>query len=57
MPALAFPPRKLSDLFYARKLDENRCILIGGRRFIPADYIPEIERVLRETGILAEVTP
>jgi hypothetical protein len=46
------PPRKISDLFYARKLNEDRCPVIGGRRIIPASYVPTVERVLREVGAL-----
>ncbi len=48
------PPRKISDLFYARKLSDERCPIIEGRRIIPADYVPEIERVLREMGVIKE---
>ena len=45
-------PRVISDLFYARRLDDGRCPIIGGRRLIPSDYVPEVERVLREAGHL-----
>jgi hypothetical protein len=47
------PPRLISDLFYARRLDDRRCQVVAGRRLIPADYLTEIERVLRESGYLA----
>ncbi|HEY3965492.1 MAG TPA: hypothetical protein VGM05_13130 [Planctomycetaceae bacterium] len=47
------PPRKLSDLFYARKLDEAVCPIVGGRRLIPVSYVPTIEAVLVEVGIIA----
>ena len=47
------PPRLLSDLFYARRLDDRRCPIVGGRRLIPEDYLPEIEAVLRRTGHLS----
>jgi hypothetical protein len=33
-------------------LDDSRCPIIAGRRLIPSDYVPEIERVLRESGRL-----
>ena len=46
------PPRILSDLFYARKLSDSRCPIIGGRRMIPADYLPELDRILGEAGKL-----
>ena len=46
-------PQKISDLFYRRKLSDSICPVVDGRRQIPADYVPTVERVLRETGILA----
>ncbi|MCA9069914.1 MAG: hypothetical protein KDA84_13365 [Planctomycetaceae bacterium] len=49
---LSIPPRILSDLFYSHHLDNNRCPVVGGRRLIPNDYLPELEEVLRERGIL-----
>ena len=48
-------PKDISDLFYLRKLNDRRCPVVGGRRLIPADYVPEIERVLRGLGRLGEV--
>jgi len=45
-------PRDISDLFYARKLDDSRCPIIAGRRVIPPEYIAEVRRVLVETGKL-----
>lgn len=46
------PPQKLSDLFYRRKLDVNRCPVVAGVRRIPADYLPAIEAVLEARGVL-----
>jgi hypothetical protein len=45
-------PKDISVLFYLRKLDDARCPIVGGRRLIPEDYLPEIERALREAGKL-----
>jgi hypothetical protein len=45
-------PRIISDLFYARKLDDSRCPIMGGRRMIPFDYLPELDLVLHEAGLL-----
>ncbi len=45
-------PRLISDLFYSRRLDDSRCPIIGGRRLIPEDYLPEIEVILRKAGHL-----
>jgi hypothetical protein len=46
------PPRAISDLFYARRLDDRRCPIVGGRRLIPVDYLPEVEAALRQAGRL-----
>jgi hypothetical protein len=46
-------PRVISDLFYARKLDDRRCPIIGGRRLIPAEYLSTVEAALRRSGQLA----
>jgi hypothetical protein len=44
------PPRTISDLFYARRLDDRRCPIVGGRRLIPHDYLPVIAEALRNAG-------
>ena len=49
-------PRDVSDLFYARILDDVRCPIVAGRRLIPADYLADVEAVLRERGLVAEAT-
>jgi len=49
-------PKDISDLFYQRKLDDQRCPIVGGRRLIPDDYVPAIEATLRDLGRL-EATP
>ena len=48
-------PRKISDLFYSRTLADDVCPIISGRRVVPQSYIPEVERVLRERGLIQEV--
>lgn len=45
-------PRLISDAFYARKLDDGVCILISGRRLIPASYVADIVAFLRLAGHL-----
>ena len=40
-------PRDISQLFYDRELRDDLCPIIGGRRLIPRDYLPEIVRALR----------
>jgi hypothetical protein len=47
-------PRDISDLFYARKLDEGRCAMAGGRRLIPADYQPAVRQALADAGKLPQ---
>jgi hypothetical protein len=49
---LGLPPRVISDLFYARKLDTKRCPIIGGRRLIPVEYRAELEATLHQLGII-----
>jgi hypothetical protein len=46
-------PRMISDLLYRRILDTARCPIIGDRRMIPPDYLPELLSVLRERGFVS----
>jgi hypothetical protein len=45
-------PKDISDAFYQRRLSDERCPIVGGRRLIPPDYVPTIEAVLRQLGRL-----
>ena len=45
-------PRTISDLFYSRQLSDETCPIVGGRRLIPDDYVGEIERLVRERGLI-----
>jgi hypothetical protein len=45
-------PKDISDLFYQRKLDDQRCPIVAGRRLIPEDYLPVMETTLRTLGRL-----
>jgi hypothetical protein len=45
-------PRALSDLFYQRVLSDETCPVVGGRRLIPASYLPVIDAALRTRGLL-----
>ena len=40
------PPRDISDLFYKRQLRDDLCPIVGGRRLIPDDYLPTIQKAL-----------
>jgi hypothetical protein len=48
------PPRLISDLFYQRRLDDERCPVIGRFRLIPESYLSTIETVLRAEGVPAD---
>lgn len=43
-------PRDISDLFYRRALRDDLCPLMGGRRFIPPDYIETVRAALLRAG-------
>lgn len=45
--SLGVEPKKLSDLFFQRKLDTSRCQLAGRSRLIPASYVGEIAEVVK----------
>ena len=47
-------PTAISTLFYKRRLDDERCPVVGTLRQIPADYVPIIKSVLRDHGYLPE---
>jgi hypothetical protein len=47
-------PKDITDLFYLRKLDDARCPVVGGRRLIPPDYLPAIEKARRDAGRLPD---
>jgi hypothetical protein len=42
----AVTPRRISDLFYKRRLRDDICPIIGGRRMIPRYYLDEIAETL-----------
>ena len=50
-------PRKISDLFYARRLSDADCPVVDGRRVIPESYLPQLELTLRECGLLDSGEP
>jgi hypothetical protein len=51
-------PRDISDLFYRKELRRDLCPVKSGRRLIPANYVPIVERILRKFGrqVREEVT-
>ena len=52
---LGVAPKTISDLFYARTLDDDRCPVLGGRRLIPEEYVPTIREALTQRGKLQRV--
>jgi hypothetical protein len=50
-------PKDISDLLYRRKLDDEQCPVVGGRRLIPEGYIATIEQALRDAGRLPAKGP
>jgi hypothetical protein len=47
---LGVQPRQISDLFYQRRLNDDACPVVGGRRLIPVSYLPAIADALRSDG-------
>jgi hypothetical protein len=47
-------PRDITNLFYLGKLDDQRCPVVSGRRLIPDDYLPVIQKVLLERRSIRE---
>lgn len=43
-------PRDISDLFYRRRLRDDLCPIVGGRRLIREDYLDMLASVLRQHG-------
>lgn len=50
----ALSPQAISSLFYRRRLDTERCPVIGRARVIPEDYVPAVENAvacMRKRGV------
>ena len=43
---LSIPPRAISDSFYQRRLPESLGPIVGGRRLINRDALPQIAEIL-----------
>ena len=50
-------PQDISNLFYRRHLDDDRCPVVGRFRLIPLDYLPTVRHVLCERGLLPPDPP
>lgn len=44
-------PSQITQLFYERRLSDDHCPIVAGRRLIPPDYISIIAMELRRKGI------
>lgn len=43
-------PKDISDLFYRRRLRDDLCPVVAGRRMIPEDYLDIIAMALTRAG-------
>lgn len=48
---LAVRPSQVTQLFYERRLRDDLCPIVAGRRLIPPDYVTVIAMELRRKGI------
>jgi hypothetical protein len=48
-------PRDISDLFYRRRLRDDLCPIVGGRRLIPEGYVETIAAELTRAGRPVEI--
>ncbi len=52
---LGVRPRDISDLFYRRALDESQGPIVGGRRMVAVEDLPEIRRALIRPGKFRDI--
>jgi len=45
-------PRDISDLFYRRRLRDDLCPIVAGRRHIPENYLDMVASALKRAGRL-----
>lgn len=43
-------PKDVSDLFYRRRLRDDLCPIVAGRRLIPEDYVGIVAMALKRAG-------
>lgn len=43
-------PKDISDLFYRRRVRDDLCPIVAGRRLIPEEYLDRIAQVLKREG-------
>ncbi len=52
---LGVKPAQVTALFYERRLRDDLCPIVAGRRLIPPDYIDVIAMELRRKGVEVKV--
>lgn len=48
-------PRDISTLLYDRVIDDSRCPVVGTRRVIPLEMLPDIEAALIARGVISHL--
>ncbi len=54
---LGVRPSRITQLFYERRLRDDLCPVVAGRRLIPPDYVQFIAMELRRKGIAVRRQP
>ena len=50
-------PSQVTQLFYERRLRDDLCPIVGGRRLIPHDYVEVIAMELKRKGVSVREVP
>lgn len=50
-------PKDISDAFYQRRLRDDLCPIVAGRRLIPEDYLDQIAQTLKHAHRPVEMHP
>lgn len=51
---LGVKPARITALFYERRLRDDLCPIVAGRRLIPPDYVDVIVMALRRKGVAVQ---
>ncbi len=50
-------PSQVTQLFYERRLRDDLCPIVGGRRLIPQNYVEVIAMELKRKGVTVREVP